>query len=285
MKCYKPILITKNLDVKEYPQGLVVPCGKCIACREQKTREYVIRFKNEALSYKHTAFITLTYDDKNCPSDYSISKKEMVDYIKRVRKETGGKEAYYMSGEYGEQGSRPHYHIVIATDNKNDIEVYKNKWAKGRVQAEESDIRSIYYTIGYVDKKILGFEKYGDREAPFRKFSKGLGRRWLECNKEQIAKNLYILEQGNKLGLPMYYKKKLKEWGLITKEQLQELAKEENKKMLEYYYQKYGKGEKEYYGEEIANKEVVEIQKEVLNQRRRDYERKYNNKKSRRNKI
>ena len=36
MQCTNPVRISKNLDRVKFPDGLLVPCGKCLSCRIAK---------------------------------------------------------------------------------------------------------------------------------------------------------------------------------------------------------------------------------------------------------
>jgi hypothetical protein len=91
-----------------------LPCGRCTGCRLDYSRAWAIRCHHEAQLHEHNSFITLTYNDDNLPSDNSIHKRELQNFFKRLRKNTGAKFKYYACGEYGENGTRrPHYHAVI----------------------------------------------------------------------------------------------------------------------------------------------------------------------------
>ena len=48
-------------------EWLVVPCGKCELCRNAHASKWVERLQQESKCWKYTIFITLTYDEKNCP--------------------------------------------------------------------------------------------------------------------------------------------------------------------------------------------------------------------------
>ena len=62
--------------------GMVVPCGKCMACRVKRTMEWSVRILDEASYYKTNTFLTLTYNDENLPKDGSLSKEEVQKYLK-----------------------------------------------------------------------------------------------------------------------------------------------------------------------------------------------------------
>lgn len=45
----------------------MIPCGQCISCRLNKSRDWANRVMLEASEFKHNYFITLTYSDEYLP--------------------------------------------------------------------------------------------------------------------------------------------------------------------------------------------------------------------------
>ena len=110
MTCTRPI----SVKVPTQAQGLIVPCGKCMACRVARAREWSTRIMHEMGSHEDAVFATLTYDNEHLPADGSISKDELQRFMKRLRKAMGGRKIrYYACGEYGETYKRPHYHACL----------------------------------------------------------------------------------------------------------------------------------------------------------------------------
>ena len=66
---------------------LEIPCGQCIGCRLDKSRQWAIRCVHEASLYEENSFITLTYAPENLPKDRSINKETFKKFMKRYRKE------------------------------------------------------------------------------------------------------------------------------------------------------------------------------------------------------
>lgn len=212
MVCLKPILITKNLPKNKFPDGLLVPCGKCINCAIQKTNEWALRLEHEQLFSTAQYFITLTYDDKNIPKGYTLRKSDVQKYIKRIRKNVKSKIKYYLCGEYGEKYGRPHYHAIIFTyDCKEWEKIFNETWKKGIVHVGTVTSRSIRYVVGYTDKKILSWLKQdiGCRQLPFRLMSQGFGVDYAYKNAREIIENKHIKIKGKQVSIPRYYRNKL----------------------------------------------------------------------------
>ena len=100
----RPFLIMTCTHPIKMGTGMVVPCGKCMACRVKRTMEWSVRILDEASYYKTNTFLTLTYNDENLPKDGSLSKEEVQKYLKRLRERLDGREIkFYAAGEYGER--------------------------------------------------------------------------------------------------------------------------------------------------------------------------------------
>lgn len=54
--------VQKFSGIYKDPELLTIPCGNCIACRLQYSREWANRCMLESTYYEHNYFITLTYD-------------------------------------------------------------------------------------------------------------------------------------------------------------------------------------------------------------------------------
>lgn len=113
MQCLNPITL-KNPNYKGYPDYyyLQVPCGKCTACLSNKRRQWAFRLNQECKVATSAYFITLTYNDDNCP-EY-VNKKHCQDFLKRLRKLLApSRIRYFLVSEYGDDFGRPHYHLLL----------------------------------------------------------------------------------------------------------------------------------------------------------------------------
>lgn len=117
----------------------LIPCGKCIGCRLEYSRQWANRGYLEAKSWENNYFVTITYDDENieipefmededgityvngeCPEEWTgtLVPKEFTQFIKNVRqimkREYNEDGIRFMAcGEYGSETERPHYHIIF----------------------------------------------------------------------------------------------------------------------------------------------------------------------------
>lgn len=213
MICYEPIYL-KKLD-------MLVNCGKCLNCISRKKREHGLRVMNEFENYKYKQFATITYNDLYIPINEhgqpSLVKKHAVDYIKRLNiaqkrhYRAEGIEAelkYYSGWEYSPEAERPHGHMVIASNTPIRFNA-KTLWEYGNVEIEDLiSNASVSYTVGYTHKKD-GYNLYENREQPFHKFSKGIGRDWFEeawKNNEVSIDKYYIETMQARQGIGTYYK-------------------------------------------------------------------------------
>lgn len=192
---------------------LLIPCGKCPACVQNKSLEWTARLVKEATEWKYTYFITFTYDDDHIKD---LNKRDLQLFLKRFRKNTGFELKYYISGEYGETTHRPHYHAIFFLNDKiDDLKFYSNNlytsklfsdtWSLGQVLLS-SDVneRSIKYTIGYTLKKI--------GESKLTLMSKGLGLKYLKDKEADIKfSNGFYLKDGFFVSPPSYFIRKIKE--------------------------------------------------------------------------
>lgn len=250
MMCVKPIRIYKNLDRLLFPDGLEVPCGKCVACRIAKRKEWSMRMLHELDSWDKAMFLTLTYSDDKLPLNGSLVKKDFQKFIKRLRKVLSyenRKIRYFACGEYGEQSGRPHYHAIIfglSLDKWDKSLVQKTwkycDWSVDSIQKKsfgnvEAD--SIRYVAQYIDKKLSGSaaERYYDErgiEPVFKVSSLGIGKAHILKNAKQYIENQKISMFGEPQSFPRYY---LKILGLENSDFRKELSKDKSKEFVEYY--------------------------------------------------
>ena len=142
-----------------------VPCGACMACRINRRETWARRLLDEYEHADKAVFVTMTYDDDNLPDPPSVSVYEAQTYIKRLRKAIEPRTLrYYISGEYGEEKDRPHYHAILFGLGKEDYDVMYDNWAmcvKDEFVVGDVNPTTCNYTAGYIVDKLTGkFAEY-----------------------------------------------------------------------------------------------------------------------------
>lgn len=173
MPCYRPVQAFYSDEVnpsgkrslvfnqkKGYTLNLErvqVPCGKCIGCLENKSREWAIRCYHESQLFDSNCFITLTLDDEFIPKNGSLVKSDFQNFLKRLRRMLSDKPRlirffkeifededitevvdycynrsirYFHCGEYGRKLARPHHHCCLFNFDFPDKYLYKDDKGK-----------------------------------------------------------------------------------------------------------------------------------------------------------
>lgn len=192
---------------------LMVPCGRCIACRLNKARGWSIRIMHEVKTSKASCFVTLTYSDQHLPADQSLSVEDCQRFFKRLRKNSQLKIRYFLGGEYGEQGNRPHYHAIIFGLSKEFRAEIERSWGLGYVTVNDVTVERALYVAKYTTKKLSGSAAvhYLGRKPEFGLMSRrpGIGHDYLDTNGKFIESNGFCVVKGNKVGLPRYYSERI----------------------------------------------------------------------------
>lgn len=237
-RCFTPIQIP---DREREDSFLTVPCGQCIGCRFNRAENWASRMMHEASLHDHNAFITLTYDDDHLPPNGSLAPDDVTKFFKRFRKAIRGKKIlYYYCGEYGENFSRPHYHIALfGYDFHSDrvphrttptATIYRSPlleelWPFGFSEIGNLEYDSARYIAGYIQKKVHGKKaaeyytkldpstgEIHDVHPEFARMSRrpAIGLHWIKKYVDDIY-NFDVCIVGNKrLRPPAYYDKYLK---------------------------------------------------------------------------
>jgi len=148
-----------------------LPCGRCIGCRLERSRQWALRCVHEASLYEDNCYITLTYDDEHLPSDGSLNLKHFQDFMKRLRfKYSDVRIRFFHAGEYGGKHRRPHYHALLFNfdfaDKKlfkivNGLRLYTSDvlaalWQFGFCSVGTLTFQSAAYVARYIMKKVTG---------------------------------------------------------------------------------------------------------------------------------
>lgn len=157
-----------------------ITCGRCIGCMLQRSSEWATRCMHESRMHAANSFVTLTYDDSHVPR--SLYYPHFQDFIRSLRKRSKRAIRFYMSGEYGSQTMRPHYHACLFGIDFTDDRVYYRKspagnrlyksefldsvWGMGLCSIGELTHQSAGYCARYITKKLSDDEHRLDRIDP-----------------------------------------------------------------------------------------------------------------------
>lgn len=102
-----------------------IPCGQCVGCRLEKSRQWAMRCMHEKRLHKDNCFVTLTYNDEHLPPAGTLVKRDLQLFMKRLRNGRGAGIRFYACGEYGDLNRRPHYHAILFNTAFEDQRLYK----------------------------------------------------------------------------------------------------------------------------------------------------------------
>lgn len=213
---------------------VTVPCGQCVGCRLERSRQWAIRCLHEASLHPRNSFITLTFNNDNLPRDRSLDVRHFQLFMKRLRKRFGDGIRFFHCGEYGEKFGRPHYHACLFNFDFEDKKLWKvvrgNKlytseslqelWPYGFSTIGEVTFQSAAYVARYIMKKITGddADEHYSRACPltgevwrirpeYVTMSRrpGIGKGWLEKYQSDVYPRDFVVVNGKKMKPPKYY--------------------------------------------------------------------------------
>lgn len=239
MPCFNPIRAIRRgdrsisfglNDRKGDLESLTLPCGKCIGCRTERTRQWTVRLFSEVRCHDRSSFITLTYDDNSLPrteDSYDLPTLRYSDvqgFLKRLRKSHSVR--FFCAGEYGGVTSRPHYHLILfgvdfhedrkPTVKRSDNQYYESDflaslWPHGSADISDATRGSIAYCAGYITDKLQRTEEYGTRVPPFCRMSlrPGIGAFFFDRFRSDFRHGFAVIE-GRKQRLPRYFRERMR---------------------------------------------------------------------------
>jgi hypothetical protein len=247
MPCYHPMPAVRMVDgsvkfVSRNKKGvdgsLELPCGQCIGCRLERSRQWAMRCLHESSLYDRNSFITLTYDEDHLPPGGSLNYPDFQRFMKRLRKNSKSNIRFYMGGEYGETTLRPHFHACLFGYDFPD-KVYFRKsssgeklytsdflqklWPFGISSIGDVTFQSAAYIARYCVQKVTGdaadlhysCPEFVDEDGVIRNtmvpefnhmsLKPGIGARWLKKFRTDVYPRDYVVINGVKTKPPKYY--------------------------------------------------------------------------------
>lgn len=245
MACYHPLTAWKPDEGGSlifYPRPrhreIEIPCGQCIGCRLERSRQWAIRCLHESQMHEHSVFVTLTYNDNNLPYPPSLNYRHFQLFLKRLRKTRAGIR-FFMCGEYGDELARPHYHALLFNCFFDDRQflttrpigtLYRSPtlerlWPFGFSSVGDVTFESAAYVARYCVKKVTGpaaeqhytrFDPYTGEiykiEPEFCRMSlrRGIAFNWYQRYSTDVFDHDNVVIRGKTMKPPRYYDNILK---------------------------------------------------------------------------
>lgn len=213
---------------------LTVPCGQCIGCRLEHSRQWAMRCMHECQMHKDNCFITLTYRKSDLPKNSNLEMRDFQLFLKRLRKKFGNGIRYFGCGEYGDKFDRPHFHAILFGFDFSDRKHFKKLksghvvdtsaildklWGKGYCSVGTATFASAAYVARYVLKKRNGkdsddhyaiVDKGGNRFVRSKEFSNmsrkpGIGRSYYDRYSSEIYFTDSVIFNGREMAPPRFY--------------------------------------------------------------------------------
>ena len=256
MTCYHPLLAFRSegkiVFNKPFPfaKGFNLPCGQCVGCRLNYSRQWAIRLVHENQMHENSCFITLTFSPEELNkrgNPDSLNVRDFQLFMKRLRKKHPEKKIrFFHCGEYGEKNQRPHYHALIYNHDfsdrklfrqRNQIKLYTSKeleelWPYGFSTIGDVTFQSSAYVARYIMKKQKGDtaeEHYTNidpltgevttKEPEYCTMSRkpGIGYSWFQKYKTDVYPRDVCIINNHEVKPPRYYDT------LLTEEELKEV--------------------------------------------------------------
>lgn len=219
--------------------SIPIPCGQCVGCRLEKSRQWAMRCLHEKRLHKDNCFVTLTYNNDHLPTAGTLVKRDLQLFMKRLRNELGSGIRFYACGEYGELNLRPHYHAILFNVTFKDRKYYATTkggfrldtsvtlnriWSDDRgpigfATIGEVNFETAAYVARYVMKKVTGpnaHKKYDVVDADgvitaripeFTVMSRrpGVGKGWFDRYGNETYAHDNCIINGRTVRPPRYY--------------------------------------------------------------------------------
>lgn len=251
MACYQPLkafrtssgVVFSELRRFDILGAIELPCGQCIGCRMRRASDWELRVMHEASLYPENCFVTLTYAPGKLPPFGSLLYRDYQLFMKRLRKHFAPRDIrFYMCGEYGDAGKRPHYHACLFNcDFADQMPIGKSKagfvyyesptltrlWGFGHAVVQPLVRETAGYCARYIMKKVTGdvaeshyttIDEDGvmhpiEPEFSHMSLRPGIGARWLDRFGSDVYPLDSVVAGGVERQVPRYYDKRFKRKG------------------------------------------------------------------------
>lgn len=213
---------------------LTLPCGACLGCRLARARAWSLRCVHEASLSEFNCFITLTYAPSHLPPGGSLRYRDFQLFMKRLRRRFPKERIrYFVVGEYGEQLSRPHYHVclfgfrfpderplsLLGASSGFSSAILDSLWGLGHCHVTSLNRSTAEYAARYCLKKITGqrsVDHYRRVDSDgvvynlvpeFARMSlrPGIGSGWFDRFGDDAIRARSIVHDGAQFAVPKYY--------------------------------------------------------------------------------
>lgn len=271
MPCFSPLRAFQCADggivfVERRPHDIVrqlsLPCGQCIGCRLERSRQWAVRCMHEASLHRSNCFVTLTYSNEFLPFRGQLDYPAFQKFMKRLRKAADSNAVrFYMCGEYGGQNWRPHYHACLFNCDFSDRRFWRTSdsgerlyrsselerlWPFGHCEIGDVTFESAAYVARYCVAKRTGF----GADAHYRRvdgggeyqlvpefnhmsLKPGIGAGWLAKYGADVYPHDYVVVRGVECKPPKYYDRLFSVASPLEFEQLQFLREQDGRSRFE----------------------------------------------------
>ena len=233
----RSVVFDLNLGMHDRP--VTIPCGRCRECLKRRKRAWALRCQHEASLHIENTWLSLTYDGDSLPENGSLRKKDLSDFLKRLRsheqydaEKCGRSERrfkFFGCGEYGGRVGRAHYHIVLFgydfADKRPSVirkgyqqfesELLERIWDRGICEIGEVSFDGLGYVAKYVAKtrkkeeeewlKAQGMEPEFVVMSRGGRHGRGIGYEWWKQYGSELIQFDSCLVKGKEVSVPPYY--------------------------------------------------------------------------------
>lgn len=232
---------------KKLVDPVKVPCGRCIGCYLERSRQWAVRCVHEAQLHRENCFVTLTYNDEHLPKTGSLVKSHFQNFMKALRPRVSHPVSYFMCGEYGDDNQRPHYHaILFGVDFPDKVKHSERKgcvlytsgvlsklWTRGFSTIGAVTLESAAYCARYTMKKVSDRPQAKRRteqvidpvtgelltrvpEYVQMSLKRPIGKEWLTAYKSDVYPCDFVVVGGARMKPPRYYDKQLSQTEAVS---------------------------------------------------------------------